>query len=172
MPDLITTENGSLDYPVGMRQVGDGDQQYLSFNVSGTAYGINIESIEEVYEYGMVTQVPMTPAHIRGVLNLRGSIVPIIDLSVRFGKTSEPISKKSCVIILQLMSEDETVILGCVVDAVNEVVMIVDDEIKPTPSFGMDVRTEFVSGMSDVNEGFIILLNIEEVFSIEELADF
>lgn len=146
------------------------EHQYLTFQLSGEIYGIGILSIKEILEYGELTHVPMMPESIRGVINLRGSVVPVIDLSTRIGKSKNDVSKKTCIVILEIQHEEDIMDLGIVVDAVNEVLEIPPDEIEPPPSFGAKIRTDFIAGMGKLDGKFVVLLNIEQVLSVEELS--
>lgn len=150
----------------------DDHDKYLTFEISDVTFGVDILGIKEIIEYGQVTKIPMAPDYIRGVINLRGNVVPIIDMSVRLGKERIAANKKTCIIILETEREGETMVLGFVVDSVNEVVDIIEDSIETTPSFGMDVRTDFVAGMGRVNDRFVVLLDLDKVLSIKELAQF
>ena len=144
--------------------------KYLTFNVNAGNYGVGISGVKEIIEYPSLTRVPMTADFIRGVINLRGNVVPVIDLAVRLGKESSETTKRSCVIIVELSSDDEQIDVGFVVDGVNEVVDIADDEIEVAPAFGAEIRTDFINGMGKRNDKFVILLELANVLSIAELA--
>lgn len=146
-------------------------QQFLTFMLGGETYAIGILHIKEIIEYGQVTAVPMMPGFIRGVINLRGRVVPVVDLSVRFGQTSTSVGKRTCIVILEIETDsDERQDIGVVVDAVNEVLEIPHEEIEPAPAFGAKIRTDFIHGMGKVNGRFVIILNVNRVLSAEELA--
>lgn len=145
-------------------------KQYLTFMLSGESFAIGILCIKEIIEYTGLTQVPMMPECIRGVINLRGSVVPVLDLAVRFGKKSGEITKKTCIVIIEVVSGDERHDMGVVVDAVNAVLEIPRSEIEPPPAFGARIRTDFMEGMGKVGGKFVILLNANQVLSIEELS--
>lgn len=144
----------------------DRKDQYLAFSLGGETYGMDIRSIREIIQYGGITEVPLMPACIRGVINLRGAVVPVIDISVRFGRGATPVQRRSCVVILELARTS----LGFMVDTVNEVLEIGPEDIEPAPSFGSDLRAEFVKGVGKVNGRFVILLDVEHVLSVEEMA--
>lgn len=146
------------------------EHQYLTFQLAGEVYGIGILSIKEILEYGELTHVPMMPESIRGVINLRGAVVPVIDLSTRIGKERSDLSKKTCIVILEIQHEEDVMDIGIVVDAVNEVLEIPPSEIEPAPSFGAKIRTDFISGMGKIQGKFVVLLSIEQVLSVEELS--
>lgn len=143
--------------------------QYLTFVLGGETFAIGILGIKEILEYEPPTDVPMMPKFIRGIVNLRGSVVPVIDLCARFGKPSSPVNKRTCIIILETVSNEESQVLGVVVDAVNEVLEIPGADIEPPPSFGASVRTDFIGGMGRVRDRFVIILNVGNVLSIEEM---
>ncbi len=149
---------------------GQDIQQYLTFMLSGEVYAIGILHIKEIIEYGQLTTVPMMPTFIRGVINLRGAVVPVVDLASRFGGKAGVVTRRSCIVILELAAEEDTQVIGVVVDAVNEVLEIASADIEPPPSFGTKIRTDFIAGMGKVQERFVILLNVNEVLSAEDLA--
>lgn len=146
------------------------DKQYLTFVLAGETFGTDIQHIKEITEYSAITPVPLMPSFITGVTNLRGNVVPVIDLSVRFN--SKPIvpGKRTSIIIIELGSEDEKLMIGVVVDEVSEVLDLSANQIEPAPAFGAKIRTDFISGMGKVNEQFLVLLDVEQVLSIDELS--
>ena len=145
-------------------------QQYLTFSVSSETFAIPIAAIKEIIEYRILTDVPMMPSYIRGVINLRGRVVPVIDLSVRFGRNKGEVSKRTCIVILEIAQDDGQQDISVVVDAVSAVVDIADADIEPPPQFGAKLRADFISGMGKIGEQFVIILNVDRVLSIEELA--
>jgi purine-binding chemotaxis protein CheW len=145
-------------------------RQYLTFSVSGEAYAIPISAIKEIIEYRQPTDVPMMPAYVRGVINLRGRVVPVIDLAVRFGRGRGEVSKRTCIVILEIAQDGQQQDISVVVDAVSAVVDIVDADIEPPPQFGAKLRADFISGMGKIAEKFVIILDVEHVLSIEELS--
>ncbi len=147
-------------------------QQYLTFTVTGESFGIAISSIKEIIEYRAPTEVPMIPRYMRGIINLRGRVLPVIDLAVRFGRSALSETRRTCIVILEAQQKDEQHDIGVMVDAVSAVVEIADADVEPPPSFGANLRTDFISGMGKIGEGFVILLDIGKVLSIEELASF
>ena len=146
------------------------NKQCLTFMLSGELFAIGILCIKEIIEYGGLTEVPMMPACIRGVINLRGAVVPVLDLALRFGKPSNPVSKKTCIVIVEVKADDECHVIGVVVDAVNAVLEIPRGEIEPPPTFGAKIRTDFIEGMGKVNGHFVILLNANAVLSLDEIS--
>lgn len=145
-------------------------QQYLTFLLAGEVFAIGITGIKEIIEYGSLTLVPMMPGFIRGVINLRGAVVPVVDLSVRFGKESSEVGKRTCIVIIEVEKDGEKQDIGVVVDAVNEVIEIAASEIEPAPAFGARLRSDFINGMGKVNGRFVILLDVDHVLSIDEMA--
>lgn len=145
-------------------------QQYLTFMLGGEVFAIGILHIKEIIEYGQLTSVPMMPEFIRGVINLRGAVVPVVDLASRFGGKASQVTRRSCIVILELAVDAETRVIGVVVDAVNEVLEIAGGDIEPAPSFGTRIRTDFIEGMGKVQEKFVIILNVNNVLSTEDLA--
>jgi purine-binding chemotaxis protein CheW len=145
-------------------------RQYLTFMLGGETFGIGILCIKEIIEYTGLTEVPMMPPSIRGVINLRGAVVPVLDLAVRFGKQPGDVTKKTCVVIVEIRTDDQRHVMGVVVDAVNAVLKIAENEIEPPPSFGAKIRADFIEGMGKVNGKFVILLNVGQVLSSEELG--
>ncbi len=139
--------------------------QYLTFTLGGEMFAIGILGVKEIIEYTSLTDVPMMSDCIRGVINLRGSVVTVMDLAVRFGRTPAPVTKRTCIIIVEVEEEGERQVIGVVVDAVNAVLEIADDDIEPAPAFGAHIRNDFIAGMGKINSKFVILLAIDHVFS-------
>ncbi len=152
--------------------VEEDTSKFLSFALGGEEYALEILSIKEIIEYASVTRVPMVPRYIRGVINLRGSVVPVIDLSARMGKASQDVSRRTCIVIveMELPGEEDVIDIGVMVDAVNEVLDISDVDVEPAPSFGVSIRTDFIRGMGRVEEKFVILLDEKKVLSMDELS--
>jgi purine-binding chemotaxis protein CheW len=146
--------------------------QYLTFTLGGELYALGILSSKEIIDYGNLTEVPMMPAFVRGVINLRGSVVPVVDLQARFGKGATPVVKRTGIVIVEAAGDDDdsSQDLGIIVDAVNEVVEISQDDIEPAPSFGSGIRPDFINGMAKRNGRFVILLNVSKVLSVDEMA--
>lgn len=145
-------------------------QQYLTFNLGGEMFAVAILNVKEIIEYGTVTEIPMMPSFIRGVINLRGAVVPVIDLSCRFGGKATEVARRTCIIIIEMIEGDIKQDIGVMVDAVSEVLEIAQADIEPAPSFGAKIRTDFISGMGKVNGKFVILLDVARVLSVEEIA--
>lgn len=145
-------------------------QQYLTFMLGGEVFAIGILAIKEIIEYGNLTEVPMMPDYIRGVINLRGSVVPVVDLSARFGRKGTQLTRRTCIVIIEVVAGQDKQVLGVVVDAVNEVLDIPPGQIEPPPMFGAKIRTDFICGMGKVENRFVIILNMNNVLSIDDLA--
>ncbi len=146
------------------------DGQYLTFTLAGEMFAIGILYIKEILEFGQLTTVPMMPDFIRGVINLRGSVVPVVDLSARFGGKQSNITKRTCIVIIEVTTADGRQDIGVVVDAVSEVLEIPADEIEPAPAFGANIRADFIAGMGKIEGKFVIVLNVDKVLSTEELS--
>ena len=145
-------------------------QQYLTFLLGGEMYGLAILNVKEIIEYGSLTEIPMMPAFIRGVINLRGAVVPVVDLLARFGGKQTEVGRRTCIVIVEMENDEGRQDIGVVVDAVSEVLEIADGDIEPPPAFGARIRTDFINGMGKVAGKFVILLNIQRVLSAEEMA--
>lgn len=146
-------------------------QQYLTFMLSGEVYAIGILAVREIIEFGQLTEVPNMPGFIRGVINLRGAVVPVVDLSVRFGKGETAVSRRTCIVINEIENDGETQTIGVMVDAVNEVLEIPASEIEMPPTFGAKIRSDFIEGMGKVEGKFVILLNVDRVLSVDEMSE-
>lgn len=171
MNALVNTGNTALSGAAAAPAVAE-QKQYLTFMLGGEMFSINILCIKEIIWYANLTEVPMMPECIRGVINLRGAVVPVMDLSARFGKPSTPVSKSTCIVILEIetQAESEHQSMGGVVDSVQAVLEIAASEIEPPPSFGAKIRTDFIEGIGKVNGKFVILLNVDRVLSNEEIG--
>jgi len=148
----------------------DAPQQYLTFLLGGEMFAVAILNVKEIIEYGNLTEIPMMPPFIRGVINLRGAVVPVIDLAARFGGAESRVGKRSCIVILEVSEGDFRHDIGIMVDAVSEVIEIPGSEIEPPPSFGARIRADFIQGMGKVAGSFVIILNIVRVLSVDEIA--
>ena len=148
----------------------EGQSQYLTFQLGGEMFAIPILNIKEIIEYGQLTTVPMMPEFIRGVINLRGAVVPVVDLSARFGRKGTDVTRRTCIVIIEVESGAERQDVGVMVDSVNEVLEIPGNQIEPSPSFGARIRTEFIHGMGKVNGKFVIILDVDRVLSVDEMA--
>jgi purine-binding chemotaxis protein CheW len=144
--------------------------QYLTFMLGGEMFAIGILVIKEIIEYHGLTEVPMMPSCVRGVINLRGAVVPVMDLLTRFGRESSAVTKRTCIVIVEVQGSEDRHVIGVVVDAVSEVLDIAAADIEPPPSFGAQMRADFIQGMGKVRAKFVILLSVDNVLSIEEIG--
>ncbi|TGK86803.1 purine-binding chemotaxis protein CheW [Leptospira noumeaensis] len=143
--------------------------QYLTFLLSEELFGLGILYIKEIIEYESVTHVPMMPDYIPGVINLRGNVVPVIDLNARFYKKKTETNRKTCIIITEVKMENEIIDVGLLVDAVNEVVDITPESIEEPPSFGSKIRLDFIQGLGKLENKFVIILKVNQILELSEL---
>lgn len=146
-------------------------QQYLTFSLGQQVYAIGILGIKEIIEYTVPTELPMLPACLRGVINLRGAAVPVADLAARLNKPSGAITKRTCIVVVEVESEDRTHDVGVLVDGVNAVLDIPASDIEPAPSFGTEIRSDFIAGMARVDGHFVVLLDAGRVLAFDELEE-
>jgi purine-binding chemotaxis protein CheW len=136
--------------------------QFLSFVLSGEEYAVDILRVKEIIEYDSLTRVPGMPAAVRGVINLRGRVVPVVDLALRFGLAESVITPRSCIVMVELSSNEGAVVMGIITDAVCEVLDLPTDQIQPPPSFGTSVGAEYLDGMAEADgKKFVMLLNVD-----------
>lgn len=143
--------------------------QYLTFALAGEMYAVGILNVKEIIEYGHLTEIPRVPTFIRGVINLRGAVVPVVDLAVMFGGKASKVQKRTCNVIVEVRTDDSKHDLGIMVDAVSEVLEINGSDIEPPPSFGTKVRADFIAGMGKVAGKFVIILDIQQVLSSDQM---
>ena len=155
---------------IGGAELDENTEQYLTFILSGEEYGVDILRVQEIKGWDAVTQIPNTPDYVRGVINLRGTIVPIIDLRTRFRMEQLEYGPTTVVIVLKVNHEDTSRIMGIVVDGVSDVYNMQRDEIKPAPDFGTGIDTAFVKGLATVQEKMVIILDIDFMLNSAELA--
>ncbi len=144
--------------------------KYLTFSMAGEEYGIGILKIKEIIGMMAITSIPQTPEFVKGVINLRGKVIPVIDLRLRFGMEAIDYTERTCIIVVEIASETGTVQIGIVVDSVSEVMTIKGDEVEDTPTFGTSLNTEYILGMAKMEGGVKILLDIDKVLSAEEIS--
>ncbi|MDA3957645.1 chemotaxis protein CheW [Oceanispirochaeta sp.] len=144
--------------------------QYLTFTVASEQYAINVTHIREVLEFQSVSKVPRMPDFMRGIINLRGSVVPVLDLKMKFGLGETEKDIDTSVIVTEMTMDGDTVVIGLLTDAVSEVLELEDDEIEPTPYIGTKVNTEFIRGMGKKGDAFIIILDINKVLTHQEIV--
>ena len=145
--------------------------QYLTFSLDNGTFAIDINAVREIIQYCPMTEVPLMPDFVRGVINLRGAVVPVIDLQARFGKQAAKVGKKTCIVIFDSNSQGDRVELGLMVDAVSAVIDIAADQIEPPPQFGGTLRREFIQGMGKVGENFVIILEPHKALNMQEMAN-
>jgi len=144
--------------------------QYLTFQLGDEVFAMDIRAVREIIQYSNMTIVPLMPEFVRGVINLRGQVVPVIDLQSRFGRTVSTVGKKTCIIIFDASRDGERVELGLMVDSVSEVIDIADANIESAPQFGASIRRDFIKGMGKVGGQFIVILEPERALDIEDMA--
>ena len=145
--------------------------QYLTFHLAGEEYAVGILQVKEIIAYGTLTTVPQTPPSIRGVINLRGSVVPVVDLALKFGLSASAVTNRTCIVIVEVNLDGEPTVMGIVADSVSQVVDLAADDILPAPSFGTQVRMNFLHGMGKAGARFVLVLNIDKVLSGTELSN-
>lgn len=145
-------------------------KQYLTFRIGNEHYGLELSQTREIIEYSGITEVPLMPNFLRGVINLRGEVVPVIDLAVRLGRKSIEVQKRTCIIVVELQNNEQNHVLGLLADAVSEVIEMDDENIEDAPSFGANIRAEFIQGIAKREDEFVVLLDANNALSIRELA--
>jgi len=145
-------------------------RQYLTFQLSDEIFALDVSHVREILEFTTVTKVPKTPEYMRGVINLRGSVVPVLDMRLKFGMSMTEKTVNTCIIVVEVSFEGETSIIGALVDSVEEVFELEPGQIEPAPKIGVQLKTEFIKGMGKRDDRFIIILDIDKVFSSEELS--
>jgi len=143
---------------------------FLSFRLGDELFAANVSKVLEILEIPKITKVPRSPAYMRGVINLRGTVLPVIDTRVKFGFPPVDDTVNSCILVLNVISEEKNIVLGAVVDAVQEVMEIDSETVQAVPSMGTKYKTEFISGMLKIGEAFVMLVNVDLVFTTSELS--
>jgi purine-binding chemotaxis protein CheW len=143
-------------------------QQYLAFSLAGGDYAVGILKVKEILQYEEVTPVPSTPPSIRGVLNLRGSVVPVVDLAVKFRAPAAVVTKRTCVLVVETVLDGVAAVMGLVADAVSEVIELRDDDVEEPPTFGTRVKLDYLRGMGKAGKKFVLLLDIDKVLTADE----
>jgi purine-binding chemotaxis protein CheW len=144
--------------------------QYLTYKLGEEVFALDIAKVREVLDFTTVTKVPRTPEFMRGVINLRGSVVPVVDLRLKFGMSRTEKTVNTCVIIVEVTVDGETTVLGALADSVQEVMDLGPGQIEPAPKIGTTVYHDFIKGMGKQDEHFVIILDIDKVFSVDELS--
>jgi purine-binding chemotaxis protein CheW len=153
------------------RETEQNVQQYLTFMISGEEYAVSLLKVKEIIEYDTVTQVPKTPEWIRGVINLRGSVVPVIDLAVKFRQAPSVAGKLTCIVITEVQSGDEAAVMGIMADSVRQVIDLKPEDIEEPPTFGTRIKVDYLLGMARSRKKFCLLLDTEKVLSTDELLE-
>ncbi len=144
--------------------------QYLTFKLDEEVFAVDVAKVREILDFTTVTKVPQTPDFMRGVINLRGSVVPVVDMRLKFGLSQTGKTVNTCVIVMEINLGGETVVVGSLADSVQEVLELESEQIEPAPRIGTKLRTDFISGMGKHNEQFIIILDIDKVFDEETMG--
>jgi purine-binding chemotaxis protein CheW len=145
---------------------------YLTFGLGNETFAFDVESVKEVLDLSDITRVPRTPDFMRGVINLRGAVVPVVDMRVKFGLTVREDTVDTCIIVAEVELDGDLTVIGALADSVREVFQIDEAHIEPPPSIGMQLNTEFIKGMGKQGEEFIIILDVNRIFSSAELFQF
>ncbi len=153
-----------------VKAMAEREGKYLTFTLAEEEYGIGILKIKEIIGMMPITSVPQTPEFVKGVINLRGKVIPVIDLRLRFGMGEMDYTDRTCIIVVEIDGQAGTVLIGIVVDSVSEVLNVKGDEIEDTPTFGTKLDTEYILGMAKMKGGVKILLHIDRVLSSKEIA--
>jgi chemotaxis signal transduction protein len=146
-------------------------EQYLTFFLVNEECAISILKVREIIEYDTITTVPKMEPWVRGVINLRGSVVPVVDLATKFGMEQKPVGKTTCIVIVEARFEDQQTTVGLIVDAVSQVMELAHDDIQPVPDFGTSVKMDYLIGMAQSGRKFALLLDVDKVLTTEELHD-
>lgn len=145
-------------------------RQFLAFMLGGEAFAMDIRSIKEVLSFESLTEVPLLPPVVRGVVNLRGAVMPVLDLQVRFGRERTTISRRTCIVVVEAGSRDQPMDLGVLVDQVSEVLEIGEVDLEPVPSFGLDLAADLLAGVAKVSGRFVVLLDATRALAVEDLG--
>jgi purine-binding chemotaxis protein CheW len=144
-------------------------KQYLTFLLANEEYAIGILKVKEIIEYDTVTTVPKTPKWVRGVINLRGAVVPVVDLAIKFGLELTTVTKTTCIVIIETQFESQNTTIGILVDAVSQVMELATEDLQPVPEFGTRVKVDYLLGMAQLGKKFALLLDVDRVLSTDEL---
>ncbi|MFZ2958681.1 MAG: chemotaxis protein CheW [Candidatus Ozemobacteraceae bacterium] len=144
--------------------------QYLTFKLGEEVFAVDVAQVREILDFTTVTKVPQTPEFMRGVINLRGSVVPVVDMRLKFGMSKTEKSVNTCIVVVEVNLENETLVIGALADSVQEVVELEAGQIEPPPKIGSRLKVEFLKGMGKRDERFIMILDIDKVFNASEIA--
>jgi len=154
-----------------VKVMADREGKYLTFALADEEYGIGILKVKEIIGIMPITTVPRTPEFVKGVINLRGKVIPVVDLRLKFGMEEIGYTERTCIIVVEIAGSSGAVMMGIVVDSVSEVLNIKGDDIEDTPALGTSLNTEYIMGMAKIEGGVKILLDIDRMLSAEEVAD-
>jgi purine-binding chemotaxis protein CheW len=144
--------------------------QYLTFKLADEIFALDVAKVREILEQTTITKVPQTPDFMRGVINLRGSVVPVIDMRLKFGMSATQQTVNTCIIVAEVQMDDEVIVLGALADSVQEVIEMAPEQIEAAPHIGTRLNTDFIKGMGKHDGRFIMILDIDKIFTNEELA--
>jgi purine-binding chemotaxis protein CheW len=145
-------------------------RQYLTFKLGNEVFATDVAKVREVLDLTTITEIPRTPDFMAGVINLRGSVVPVVDLRLCFGMSKTENTRNTCIVVVEVLLDNETIVIGALADSVEEVVDLEPDQIQPPPRMGTQIRTDFIKGMGRRETQFIMILDIDRVFSVDDLA--
>jgi len=144
--------------------------QYLTFKLEDEVYAVDVAKVREILDFPPITKVPRTPDFMRGVINLRGSVVPVVDMRLKFGMSKTEKSVNTCIVVVEVSLESESIIIGALADSVQEVIELEPEQIEPPPKIGSRLKVEFLKGMGKIGDHFLLILDIDRVFSSEEIS--
>jgi purine-binding chemotaxis protein CheW len=144
--------------------------QYLTFNLADEVFAVDVGRVREILEITSITKVPQTPDFMRGVINLRGSVVPVIDMRLKFGMSETERTVNTCIVVVEVDMDGENIVLGALADSVQEVIEMESSQVEAAPHIGTHLNTDFIKGMGKYNERFVMILDIDKIFSGDELA--
>jgi purine-binding chemotaxis protein CheW len=165
----MDTSKETMDQAV--KAMHDREGKYLTFSLAEEEYGIGILKIKEIIGMMPITTVPRTPEFVKGVINLRGKVIPVMDLRMRFGMKEIDYTERTCIVVVEIEGASGTVMIGVVVDSVSEVLNIKGEDVEETPTFGANLNTDYILGMAKMEGGVKILLDIDQVLSEDEIVD-
>jgi purine-binding chemotaxis protein CheW len=151
------------------KAVSESEGKYLTFTLAGEEYGIGILKVKEIIGMMTITMVPQTPGYVKGVINLRGKVIPVVDIRLKFGMAAMDYTERTCIIVVEIVRNSDRILIGIVVDSVSEVLNIKAGDIEETPNFGSQLDTDYILGMAKAGGGIKILLDIDRVLHAEEL---
>ena len=145
-------------------------RQYLTFRLGSESFGIDVAKVREILDLTTITAIPRTPNFMSGVINLRGSVVPVVDLRLCFGMAKTESTRNTCIVVVEVVLDNEATVIGALADSVEEVIDLEPDQIQPAPRIGTQIRADFIRGMGKRDTQFIMILDIDRVFSVDDLA--